>query len=364
MKMQKLLIILFFGINLFSGCDRHVCVFPEDSWEKSSPLRQGIDPQKIDTAIRYLEANCGKDGIDELVIIRNGYIVYAGEHADSIHNIWSCSKTFTSTVLGLLTDRKIVSPQDTAASIEYLLQKKYGAVTLANFATMTSGYDAVGKSRSGSGSEDWSRTVYDPAEPLFPPGTAFAYWDEAQMMFARVLTRITGETLENFLKTEVTDAIGMQWSWGTEKEVDGIVINNGCTLVKTDALNLARWGWLFLNSGNWNGKQLISRSWVKKATSVQVPSSLPVADTDRKSLEGSGCYGYNWWVNGRKADGKLMMPGAPEGCFLASGYNNNKCIVIPEWKMVVVRMGQDGSPANANEIYGNFLRMIGESLQN
>ncbi len=52
--------------------------------------------------------------------------------------------------------------------------------------------------------------------------------------------------------------------------------------------NLARWGWLFLNHGKWEGKQLISEDWVREATSVQVPANLPVADTDRKNINGAG----------------------------------------------------------------------------
>ncbi len=195
------------------------------------------------------------------------------------------------------------------------------------------------------------------------PGTAYAYWDEAQMMFGRVLTRVLQQTMHDFLTERITEHIGMgPWRWLPEQTVDGIDINNGCTNVHVNARQLARWGWLFLNEGNWNGKQLISRDWIKMATTVQVPSTIPVADTDRKSTVGPGCYGFNWWVNGRKADGQMKLPGAPEGCYFASGHNNNKCIVIPEWNMVIVRMGEDGHPKNPDLVYGKFLQMMGNAI--
>jgi CubicO group peptidase (beta-lactamase class C family) len=228
---------------------------------------------------------------------------------------------------------------------------------------MTSGYSARGGSRWNEPSEDWSLTVYEPEKPLFSPGEAFAYWDEAQMMFGRVLTQILQKPMRDFLKERITDKIGMgEWLWHPEKDLNGIPINNGCTNVTVNTKQLARWGWLFLNEGNWNGEQLISRDWVKKATSVQVPADLPVAETDRKNIKGPGCYGYNWWVNGRLANGKLKLPGAPEDCYFASGHNNNKCIVIPQWNMVVVRMGEDGHPEYPDFVYGTFLKMLGDSL--
>ena len=112
-----------------------------------------------------------------------------------------------------------------------------------------------------------------------------------------------------------THHIGMgDWHWNPEGEIETIAINNGCTNVHVSAIQLARWGHLFLNHGNWNGKQLISKDWVKIATTV-VTSDIPVAETDRKNTVGSGCYGFNWWVNGIKSDGHCKMPGAPANMY-------------------------------------------------
>jgi CubicO group peptidase (beta-lactamase class C family) len=314
-------------------------------------------------ALSYLKSSVNYNGIDEVIIVRNGYVIYEGNNTSRAHGIASCTKTFTSTVLGLLIEDGRIKLDDYAFHYESLLNEKYAEVTYRHFATMTSGYSAVGKNRWDGGiTDDWSWTPYDPDEPLFAPGTAYAYWDEAQMMFGRVLTKILNRTMESYLKDKIGNHIGMQFSWSAEGDIDGVPINNGCTDVRINAKNLARWGWLFLNQGNWDGEQLINKDWVMNATTVQVPSSIPVADTDRANLVGPGCYGFNWWVNGEKADGTMKLPGAPKSSYFASGANNNRCFVIPEWNMVVVRMGTDGNIDNADLVYGVFLEKLGESI--
>jgi len=357
--------LLILASTMLYACTRQpAIVFPLEEWKADSPEGQGVDPQRFQEALDYLGSNSLHNGNRELVVIKNGYLIHAGEQADSVHNIWSCSKTFTSTVLGLLIDDGVIGLDDRAHTYEPLLTEGYAGVSFRHFTTMTSGYSAVGESRwEDADNADWSWTPYEPDEPYFSPGTAYAYWDEAQMMFGRVLTRVLQRTMHDFLTERVTGPIGMgSWYWQPEKSVDGIDINNGCTNVHVNTLQLARWGWLFLNEGNWNGKQLISKDWIKMATTVQVPSSIPVGDTDRKITVGPGCYGFNWWVNGMKADGGMKLPGAPDGCYFASGHNNNKCIVIPDWNMVVVRMGEDGHPDNPDLVYGKFLQMIGNAI--
>ncbi|MFC2126043.1 serine hydrolase domain-containing protein, partial [Bacteroidota bacterium] len=340
-------------------------VFPGEEWEYSPPEEQGVSSPKMQVALDFLESKSRENKNKEILIIRNGYMIYGGEQIDSTHNIWSCSKTFTSTVLGLLADDGVISLDDFAAEYEPLLKEMYSEVKFLHFTTMTSGYNAVGRSRwDTNGYADWSWTVYEPEEPYFAPGTEYAYWDEAQMMFGRTLTQILQKPMRDFLKERVTDQIGMgDWEWIPEKDLNGIPINNGCTNVTVNAKQLARWGWLFLNKGNWNGKQLISMKWIEQATSVQVSSSIPVANTDRNDVVGPGCYGFNWWINGVKANGEMKLPGAPEGCYFASGHNNNKCIVIPQWNTVIIRMGEDGHPEDKDVVYGTFIKLFGEAIE-
>jgi len=347
----------FISVLLLSCQQKPANVFPVADWETKEPIEVGIDAAKMQEALDYLAENSGPNKNRELLIIRNGYAIFSGENVDSTHNIYSCSKVFTSTVLGVMTQKGKISPDSIASAYEPLLKEYYPEVTFRHFTTMTSGYSAEGDTRwKSANSSDWSWTPYSPDKPLFAPGSAYAYWDEAQMMFGRCLTKVLKEPMHDYLKREVTDKIGMgEWSWLTEGDADGVEINNGCNYVHLNAKQFARFGWLFLNKGNWNGEQVISPAWIEEATRVQVPENIPVANTDRSSMIGPGCYGYNWWINGKLANGELKLPGAPGDCYFATGLKNNKCIVIPGWNMVVVRLGLDGNPDDEDKVYGHFL---------
>lgn len=335
-------------------------IFPAESWERDTPANQQIDSQKMLDALDYLKSKSFEDGNEEVMIIRNGRIIYEGDSILKRHNIWSCSKSFTSTVLGLVIEDDLVRLDDHVHQYESLLEEKYPKVTFRHFTTMTSGYNAVGSTRWNGESEDWSWTPYDPGEPIFEPGTQYAYWDEAMMMKGRVLTRVLGKTMKDYFDEKVGNKIGFgEWKWHNEGEIEGIPINNGCTNVIINATQLARFGHLYLNKGKWKGKQVIPESWVDRATNVQVPVTIPVADTDRKSARGSGAYGFNWWING----GLSAMPDAPAKTYYASGLNHNVCFVIPEWNMVIVRMGVDGNPPEGKYVVWNkFLKRLGKAV--
>jgi CubicO group peptidase (beta-lactamase class C family) len=156
---------------------------------------------------------------------------------------------------------------------------------------------------------------------------------------------------------------GTNWDWADLGTVDGIVVNGGSGnnggVMKISAREAARLGLLFLNRGKWNGKQLISESWVEAATRVQVPATVPHGFAERDD-EGPGEYGFNWWINGVKPDGKRKFPHAPPGTYCGAGHNNNYCFVIPEWNMVIVRLGLDGSAGD--RVWDAFLGKVGESL--
>jgi len=345
-------------------------VFPGKKWEEVRPESQGIDSGKLDAAISYLKNNTGRDGVNELVIIRNGYMVWKGSNIDKVHGVWSLTKSFTSTVLGLLIDDGRATLDTRAKEYVSDMSKTYPAITLRHFTTMTSGYYAVGDEPRGGYKHGPSSTPFKPSDkPLFaPPGSKYAYWDSAMNQFGNVLSCIADESIEVLFKRKIADPIGMdsgKWDWGDFGKVNGIVVNggsgNGNKHVKISARELARFGHLFLNKGKWKSKQLITSAWVYQATRAQVPTSLPLEDLS--GADGRGVYGYNWWVNSIKHDGKRKWPGAPAGTYSASGYNNNDMFVVPEWDMVIVRLGLDQNELPiTDKIYGSFIEKVGQAI--
>jgi CubicO group peptidase (beta-lactamase class C family) len=321
-------------------------------------------------ALDYLAGNSGSDGTKEVVIIRNGYLIWKGSNIDKVHGVWSLTKSFTSTVLGLLIDDDKCSLDTLAMDYVSSMAKNYPEIALRHFTTMTSGYYALGDEPRGGYAHGPSQTPFKPADtPLFSsPGSRYAYWDSAMNQFANVLAHIAGEPIEELFKRRIADPIGMnrdKWDWGDFGEIDGLIVNGGSgnsnKHIFTSARELARFGHLFLNRGKWDGEQLISASWVDAASSVQVPTSIPLEELS--GADGRGVYGYNWWVNGIKADGERKWPGAPLGTYSASGYNNNDMFVIPEWNTVIVRLGLDQREFPiTDKIYSTFLGKVGQAI--
>lgn len=306
--------------------------------------------QKLKSAITYLESECGSNGIQRLVILRQGKVVFQSAESDVVQNVWSCTKSFVSTVLGLLIAEGKCSLDDKVWTYLPELKANYPDVTFRHFTTMTSGYKAIGDDESEGHGQ--SNTPFQPSErPLFAPGTAFRYWDSAMNIFALALTKVAGKSIKEYFKEKVADPIGMdpeKWDWKDFGEMGGMPVNGGAGNkskgIIISATELAKFGQLFLNRGKWNEKQIIAEEWIKQATSPQVKNIIAAEDSP---------YGFNWWTSG-------TFPNAPKGAFAAKGFNNNKCIVVPEWEIVIARLGLDGHITD--EIWDNFLKMIEETL--
>ncbi len=359
-----IIIVFSFGFIILQQAQ---LIFPHSEWKESTPEQQGVNSLKLLAAVQFLQTHSGSDGIQELVIIRNGYLIWKGDSIDKVHGVWSMTKSFTSSVLGILIDDEKVSIDTRASEFVPGLMKTYPDITFRHFNTMTSGYTAVGDNPEYSHGQ--SSTPYTPSEqPLFiPPGSKFAYWDSAENEFAYALTQIADEPIGELFRKRIAEKIGMKnqkWSWKAFNQgnlvIDGGAGNRGGIYIS--AREMARYGLLFLNRGKWCKKQLLSTSWVDSATSVQVPASLPFGHPQTDVNGGPGVYGYGWWINCAE-DSLQKWPDAPPGTYASSGYNNNDMFIIPEWGMVIVRLGLDQKEILITDaIYNAFLKKVGEAV--
>ncbi|MDZ7725842.1 MAG: serine hydrolase [candidate division KSB1 bacterium] len=357
--------LTLFLLVLIYSTSIHAQVFPGNDWETKDPAELGLDAAKLQNAISYLAEHAGSDSSKELVIVKNGYLLWKGENADHVHSVWSVAKTFTSTILGLLIQDGKCTLETHASEYVTSLDAYYAQVTLEHFANMTSGYRAIGDDPQGGYKHGPSMMPFSPDPyPLFDPGTHFAYWDSAMNQFANVLKHISDTSLDQLFADRIAQPIGIadeNWKWGKLPADDGDVVCGAGNheQLKISSLDLARFGLLFLNNGNWSGEQLVDESWVSQATQVQVPADMPLSGYMEK---GPGTYGYNWWINGTGPDGNKKWPDAPLDTYAASGFNNNDLFVIPSWNMVIVRLGLDENESKiTDDIYNTFLGMIGKA---
>ena len=320
-------------------------IYPETHWQTATPAAQGVDPDKLAEALRFVESMAGPDGIKQALVIRNGYLIWQNRDIDNRHIIWSCTKSFLSTCLGLLWDDGKCTPQTLARDYLPAMAADYPAVTLEHLATFTSGYEHA------------PDNPYQPAKPMYPLGTALHYSRQSDTL-AYVLTMIAREPLAELFQRRIAGPIGMALEWKNAGQINGLTINGGAGMpesgVYTTAREMARFGWLYSNQGKWNGQQLISRRYIEYACRPRVSSSVPPYEPNGwyKILPGS--YGLNWWVKG------VIWPHAPTGTFAAQGNLNNICLIVPEWKMVIVRFGMDN--VVENERYDEMFRILSDGL--
>jgi CubicO group peptidase (beta-lactamase class C family) len=329
--------------------------FPTATWETSTPEAQGLDRGHLDQAMAQIQAICGADGNRQTVVIRNGYLLWQGDEAGKRHLVWSCTKSFMSTCLGLLWDDGICTPDTLASRYLPALAAEYPSVTLAHLASFTSGY------AHAEGRPDV------PARPLYPPGAAFDYSSQADLL-AVLLTAAAGEPLHDLFMRRVGTPIGLddgEFRWGVQALPGPIAINGGAGAagsgVELTARAMARFGWLYCRRGSWNGRQLISARYIDAATAVRVPVGVPPYDGKAWYVDVPGRYGLNWWVNGVAANGKRLWPSVPASAFAAQGNKNNICIIVPEWNLVLVRLGED--KIIDVSLFDGPLRLLGEGLR-
>jgi len=341
-------------------------VFPGADWATATPESQGVDSAKLGAALQKLkEITDAKnhevthhDGITQALVIRHGYMIWQGPATDTMHEVWSCTKSFGSLCMGLLTDDGKLSPDTLAADILPDMKEFYPTVTLRQMAAFTSGYRGKVEGNDGQ--------VFVPAEPYFAPG-AYYHYSHATDKLSELLTKVAGEPLRELFRRRIAEPIGMDakaWRWADWGEIDGRIVNGGTGMyghgMFTTARQMARVGWLVRNGGEWNGRRILSEAYVRDMTTPQSSPRTPPWEKDGWYVRLPGSYGLNIWLNGITPDGKRQWPAAPAGVAAIQGNMNNICFSIPEWDMVLVRLGTDGRIPN--ERYTEVFAALREAL--
>lgn len=414
------------------------------NWETCEPEDESVDSVKLQRAMQYLEDTLDdpktqddrEDGIQFACVIRNGRMIWPnsstpdrqGSELRTQCQIYSATKTFGTGVLGLLIDQGLadidmpanpiididLTQEDGRGEKEY---PAYDGITLRHLATFTDGYRDVRPKWPNPG----MYYPFDPEPPLFvPPGSKYAYNSSPQLLsycmtkliynhFSKPPHRWPKEdcNLDYYFERFVASRIGMargDWRWSREfpnpgehdidlSNPEGLDIRPISQSMFVNAAAMARWGHLFLNRGNWNGEQIISRSYVDEATTIQVPAEIEPDNRNAGYREAPGRYGYMWWINGyggwtrtgAKEPPVLRFPDVPprtgpaRGVYAAQGYQTNLCAVIHTLNtagrevranVVLVRTalgvapdGRHSTPGKfTSDEYNHFLKMLGEAI--
>ena len=316
---------------------------PGGSWQKVSPASVGLSAAKLDQIAA--QARTGKSNC--LVVVRNGKLAgewyFNGTGPNTTQQIWSATKSFASTLVGIAQDEGKLRIGDSASRwIPQWRGTKAQAVTVQDLLSMDSG-------RQWSVLSDYVQLQLARDRTAFaiglrqaaPPGTVWAYNNAAVQTLQAVLAKATGEPVQRFAEQSLFGPLGMRHTtMGLDKAGNAQMFEG----IHSSCRDLARFGVLMLDQGRWGGRQLVSRSWVEAATG-------------RASSPLNTGYGYLWWLNHK---GVLSDPltatsipaarnpstkesrvaaGAPNTMYWALGLGNQLIQIDPGTRTVVVRLG-------------------------
>jgi CubicO group peptidase (beta-lactamase class C family) len=296
--------------------------WPNQGWRISSPEEQGISSEDLADMISIIMY--APNSIDSVTVIRNGYIVldayFYPFQKNSAHIIHSCTKSITSTLIGIAIDKGYIKdvhhglldffPEMPPGN---MTEEKKG-ITLENVLTMATGLECRDSYkykwqglRNMRKSNNWTQYMLDlPMEEA--PGQRFEYCNGATYLLSAIIQKRTGMRSLKFAKDNLFEPLGIsEVKW--ELNPHGIDVGYGRMWLKPH--DMAKFGWLFLKNGKWNGKTIVSEEWVKAATRGYVEATL----YDQ--------YGYQWWIDN-------------EGYYVAVGYAGQRIFVVPKFDMVVV----------------------------
>lgn len=291
----------------------------QDGLEIFTPESQGVSSQGL---INFFDAVKKSDlEFHSIMINRNGKKILEGWwapfHKEYVHTLYSLSKSFTSTAIGMLSDDGKLDIQ--APVVSFFKEKlptpvsdNLAAMKVYDLLTMHTGHeeDTMSKIRN-SGNDDWVKAFLQLEVPL-APGSHFLYNTGATYMLSAIVKKVSGENVMRYLTPRLFEPLGIV---GADWETDSQGINVGGYGLRVRTEDILNFGQLYLQQGMWNEKQLLSREWIGEATRRQVESQ------DNDSDWGQG-YGYQFWR-------------CKPGCYRGDGAYGQFCIVIPEKNAVI-----------------------------
>jgi len=154
------------------------------------------------------------------------------------------------------------------------------------------------------------------------PGTRFIYSSGDSHMLSIAVARATKQSLRDYGNATIFRRIGMEIDearWPTDDKG----YNWGGTGLELTSRQMAKFGYLYLNDGCWDGEQVVPRDWVAQSTLARV-----------SSREGKNNYGYQWWVTDL----------GPHHAYLADGHGGQMIVVVPDLDLVVVTTAVPDAP--------------------
>jgi CubicO group peptidase (beta-lactamase class C family) len=298
--------------------------WPTEGWQTSAPEVQGIDSIKLAEALLTIQQQ--EIDIHSLILVRNGSVVvdayFYPYDGSTTHEVASVTKSVMTTLIGIAVDQGKLSLDDPMLAFfpDRTISNRDArkeSITVRHLASMSSGLECSSERDEATlqemrVNEDWVQFALD-RPVMWQPGTHFVYCSPAMHLLSPILQQATGMTALDFARQYLFEPLGIHdVMWLTDPQG----YNRGSEGLYLHPHDMAKLGYLWLNNGNWEGEQIVSREWVENSVKPQM------------ELGGDDYYGYGWWVS----------TDDPQA-YNADGRGGQHIAVVPAWKLMVVTTG-------------------------
>ncbi|SDN33340.1 serine hydrolase domain-containing protein [Alkalicoccus daliensis] len=311
-----LIIVILSLVGLFMYIYYSLEAAEETSWaQHNSAEEAGFNPEALEQARTYYESI----NSTAVIVISEGKVLLSWGDVSKNTNAHSVRKSFLSALYGMEFNNGTFRMFDSLADHEIEDQTPLTTIekqaTISNLMTSTSGVYLP------AGEESWGMRMARPSRGSYLPGEYYYYNNWDFNVLGTIYNQQFEEDLFSHFKTRIAEPLGMEdFELGnTNYKYENRRSRHPSYLFRMSARDMARFGQLYLQKGQWEGKQLIPEEWVERSTSpqVEVPSNS-IFD-----------YGYLWWVATEPPYSELNM-------YSAVGRYGQSIDIIPELDLVFV----------------------------
>ncbi len=321
----------------------------ENKLQRATPESQGIASAAILQFVEAVESQIHE--LHSFMLLRHGKVVAEGWWSpykrENPHMLFSLSKSFTSTAIGLAVEEGLLSLDDFVLSFfpdEAPAQpnEHLAAMRVRHLLSMSTGQaDDTMPAMGGRADGNWTKGFFE-VPVVHEPGTHFLYNTGATYMLSAILQKKIGIKLVDYLKPRLFEPLGIEnATW--EESPQGINSGGFGLNIKTE--DIASFGQLYLQKGVWQGNQLLSEAWIDEATSFQVANAGSTIDWQQG-------YGFQFWRcthNAYRGDGAfgqycIVMPDQDAVLAITAGVADMQQPLDLVWKHLLPAMSAESMP--------------------
>ncbi len=318
---------------------------------RSTPEAEGISSRAVESLLTNFCAMSSRGVLMHgYMLLRHGKVISEGHWAPypktAPHQLFSLSKSFTSSAIGIAQGEGLLSIDDRLVDyfpelITSAVSERMRRVTLRNLLTMASGHGSCALAKYGDDKpgREWVKHFLEDELPL-EPGVKFAYNSGATFMLSAVIQKVTGLNLTDYLRPRLFDPLGfgaVQW----ERNPDGIDIGGWGLWLTTE--EIAAFAQLWLQHGIWNGVQLIPRDYVAMASRQQIENATIPWGGPADWCQG---YGFQFWM-------------CRYNCYRGDGYAGQIALMMPEYDLALaITAGSNDIQAELDAVFQNLIPAV------